>query len=36
MVVDDLDILGRSFTPAEADPLLLIDADAVLPPAITL
>jgi hypothetical protein len=32
MVVDDRDILGRSFLPPEADPPLPVDPDAV-PPA---
>jgi hypothetical protein len=35
MVVDDLDVEGISGTPAEADPPLLIHADAVLPLTIT-
>jgi len=33
MVVDNLDIYGSSLGPDEADPVLVVDADAVLPGA---
>ena len=35
MVVHDLDVLRFAILPHEADPKLVIDPDAVLPPAIT-
>jgi hypothetical protein len=31
VVVDDLDVFGPCWSPAEADPPLLVDPDAVLP-----
>ena len=34
MVIDDLDIPGRSITPDEADAELVVDADAPLPDTI--
>jgi hypothetical protein len=36
MVVDDRDILGRSFLPAKADPPLPVDPDAILPASLAL
>jgi hypothetical protein len=36
MVIDDLDIFGTSSGPAEADPILIVDSDRVLPSPITL
>ena len=35
MVVHDLDVLRFAVLPHEADPILVIDPDAVLPPPIT-
>ncbi len=36
MVIDDLDIFGTGFGPPEADPILVVDSDRVLPNSITL
>jgi hypothetical protein len=36
MIVDDLDIVGRSIMPPKANPPLLVDPDAVLPAPLTL
>ena len=36
MVVDNLDILGASFCPAEANPKLIVDPNAMLPFAVSL
>jgi len=35
MVVDDLDFLGPNFRPSEADAVLVVDSDRVLPCSIT-
>ena len=35
MVIHDLDVPGRTVAPLETDPPLIVDADAVLPPPIT-
>lgn len=36
MVVDDFDVLGPGLRPPEADPVMIVDPDRMLPDAVTL